>query len=129
MAEEYKTADLTITREQMLQLLNEDLVREFQAMIQINKHIDYLNEQSETMSDSIKTSNVPVEMLRAVLENERKMAEHYQERIRQADAIGEFALSETLRAIIEQQHELDLSATLVNNAPASKTDKKMFGSQ
>jgi len=43
----------------------------------------------------------------------------YRERIRQAEAMGEFALSETLRAIIvqEQEHEIDLSAALGINVP------------
>jgi hypothetical protein len=43
----------------------------------------------------------------------------YRERIRQAEAMGEFALSETLRAIIvqEQEHEIDLSAALDINVP------------
>jgi bacterioferritin len=38
----------------------------------------------------------------------------YRERIQQAEAMGEFALSETLRAIIveEQDHEIDLACAL-----------------
>jgi rubrerythrin len=50
-------------------------------------------------------------MLRADLENERETVGRYRERIRQAEAMGEFALSETLRGIIvqEQEHEIDLS--------------------
>jgi bacterioferritin len=58
-------------------------------------------------------------MLRADLENERTTVGRYRERIRQAEAMGEFALSETLRAIIvqEQEHEIDLSAALGINVP------------
>jgi bacterioferritin len=43
----------------------------------------------------------------------------YRERIRQAEAMGEFALSETLRAIIvqEQEHEIDLAAALDIEVP------------
>jgi bacterioferritin len=43
----------------------------------------------------------------------------YRERIRQAEAMGEFALSETLRAIIvqEQEHEIDLCAALGIDVP------------
>jgi bacterioferritin len=61
-------------------------------------------------------------MLRADLENERATVERYRERIRQAEAMGEFALSETLRAIIvqEQEHEIDLSAALGINVPLPK---------
>ncbi len=58
-------------------------------------------------------------MLRADLENERETVGRYRERIRQAEAMGEFALSETLREIIvqEQEHEIDLSSALGINVP------------
>jgi bacterioferritin len=76
----------------------------------------------------VKTSNDPVVMLRADLENERKTVGRYRERIRQAEALGEFALSEILRAIIvqEQDHEIDLSAALGINVPPliKPADKK-----
>jgi bacterioferritin (cytochrome b1) len=67
----------------------------------------------------VKTSNDPVEMLRADLENERTTVGRYRERIRQAEAMGEFALSDTLRAIIvqEQEHEIDLAAALGIDVP------------
>ena len=67
----------------------------------------------------VKTSSDPVTMLRADLDNERTTVGRYRERIRQAEAMGEFALSETLRAIIvqEQEHEIDLSAALDINVP------------
>jgi bacterioferritin len=61
-------------------------------------------------------------MLRADLENERETVGRYRERIQQAEAMGEFALSETLRAIIvqEQEHEIDLSAALNIDVPLPK---------
>lgn len=40
----------------------------------------------------LKTSSNPVAMLRADLENERTRVERYRERIRQAEAMWEFAL-------------------------------------
>ena len=45
-----------------------------------------------------------------MLENERVTVGRYRERIRQAEVMGEYALSETLRTIIvqEQEHEIDL---------------------
>lgn len=49
------------------------------------------------MAKSVKTSNDPIELLRADLENEPETVAYYRERIRQAEAMGEFALSETLR--------------------------------
>jgi bacterioferritin len=53
------------------------------------------------------------------LENERVTIQSYRERIRQADALGEFALSEVLREIIvqEQDHLMDLADALGIDAP------------
>ena len=152
MAKENTTAGLNITREQMIQLLNEDLAGEYQAIIaytvysqvlkgaaytdiagelelhaaeelqhaiKIAKQIDYLGGMPGVTPKPVKTSSDPVEMLRADLENERTTVGRYRERIRQAEAMGEFGLSETLRAIIvqEQDHEIDLSAALGINVP------------
>jgi bacterioferritin len=162
MTKENITTGLSITREQMIQLLNEDLAGEYQAIIayivysqvlkgaaytdiareleahageelahaiKIAKQIDYLGVMPVVTPKPVKTSNDPVAMLRADLENERETVGRYRERIRQAEAMGEFALSETLRAIIvqEQEHEIDLSAALDINVPPAKkpADKKM----
>ena len=87
--------------------------------IKIAKQIDYLGGMPCVTPKPVKTSTDPVTMLRADLENERETVGRYRERIRQAEAMGEFALSETLRAIIvqEQEHEIDLSAALDINVP------------
>ena len=149
------TSGANITREQMIQLLNEDLAGEYQAIIaytvysqvikgpqytdiarelemhageelqhaiKIAKQIDYLGGMPAVMPKPVKTSNDPVQMLSADLENERATVARYRERIRQAEAMGEFALSETLRAIIvqEQEHEIDLSSALGINVPPAK---------
>ncbi len=141
-----------ISREQMIQLLNEDLAGEYQAIIaytvysqvikgaaytdiarELEKHageelqhaikiarqIDYLGGMPGVVPKPVKTSTDAIEMLRADLENERTTVGRYRERIRQAEAMGEFALSETLRAIIvqEQEHEIDLSAALGIDVP------------
>ena len=161
MPKEIITTESKITREQMIQLLNEDLAGEYQAIIaytvysqvlkgaaytdvareleahageelahaiRIAKQIDYLGGMPGVTPKPVKTSNDPVEMLRADLENERETVGRYRERIRQAEAMGEFALSETLRAIIvqEQEHEIDLSAALDISVPPAKkpADKK-----
>jgi bacterioferritin len=161
MTKDKPPAALNITREQMVQLLNEDLAGEYQAIIaytvysqvlkgaaytdiarelelhaaeelqhaiKIAKQIDYLGGMPCVTPKPVKTSNDPVVMLRADLENERKTVGRYRERIRQAEALGEFALSEILRAIIvqEQDHEIDLSAALGINVPPliKPADKK-----
>ena len=107
-----------------------DIARELEAhageelahAIKIAKQIDYLGGMPCVTPKNVKTSNDPVEMLRADLENERNTVGRYRERIRQAEAMGEFALSETLREIIvqEQDHEIDLSAALGINVPPAK---------
>jgi bacterioferritin len=152
MAKDNTTAGLNITREQMIQLLNEDLAGEYQAIIaytvysqtlkgaaytdvarelelhaaeelqhaiKIAKQIDYLGGMPGVTPKPVKATSDPVEMLRADLENERTTVGRYRERIRQAEAMGEYGLSETLRAIIvqEQDHEIDLSAALGINVP------------
>jgi bacterioferritin len=124
-----------ITRERLVELLNEDLAREYQAIIaytvysqtlkgaaytdiarelavhaaeelshalQIAKQIDYLNGQPVTVPKEVKTSEKAEDMLRFDLENERVTILNYRQRIRQAEFLGEFALSEVLRKIIAQ---------------------------
>lgn len=149
------TTELNVTRERMIELLNEDLAGEYQAIIaytvysqvlkgaaysdiarelelhageelqhaiKIAKQIDYLGGMPCVTSKPVKTSNDPVEMLLADLENERETVGRYRERIRQAEAMGEYGLSETLRAIIvqEQEHEIDLAGALGINVPYPK---------
>jgi bacterioferritin len=67
----------------------------------------------------VKTSDKAEEMLQFDLENERQTIINYQQRIRQADAMGEFALGEVLRKIIEQEqdHLIDLADALGVDTP------------
>jgi bacterioferritin len=141
-----------LTRKALIDLLNEDLAREFQAIIayvnysqvlkgaaymdiakelekhageeldhaiKICKQIDYLGGAPTVTPKLVKTSEKAEEMLRFDLENERVTIVNYRERIRQADAMGEFAISETLREIIvqEQDHLTDLADALGIDAP------------
>jgi bacterioferritin len=149
------TDEPKITREKMIQLLNADLSREYQAIIaytvysqvikgaqytdiarelekhageelshaiKIAKQIDYLGGSPVVVPQPVKTSHDPVVMLRADLDNERATIANYRQRIRQAEAMGEFALSETLRQIIvqEQEHERDLADALGIDVPPSQ---------
>jgi bacterioferritin len=155
MTQQNNTTELNISRERMIQLLNEDLAGEYQAIIaytvysqvlkgaaytdiarelethageelqhaiKIAKQIDYLGGMPGVMPKPVKTSNDAVAMLRADLDNERETVGRYRERIRQAEAMGEYALSETLRGIIvqEQEHEIDLAAALDIDVPLPK---------
>lgn len=148
-----KKSSKKITREKMIELLNEDLAREYQAVIayivysqtikgakynaiaaelerhageelshaiQIARQIDYLNGTPVTTPKRVKQSGKAEDMLRFDLENERITIIAYRERIQQAEAMGEFALSETLRKIIaqEQEHFTDLADALGIETPA-----------
>jgi bacterioferritin len=145
---------LKISRQQMIDLLNEDLAREFQAVIAyvnysqtmkgaaytdiarelakhakeelehavaIAKQIDYFNGTPVTVPKKVRMSEKAEDMLRFDLENERETIIAYRQRIRQADAMGEFALSEVLRRIIaqEQDHLMDLADALGIDTPAT----------
>ncbi len=136
-----------ISRSELVKLLNEDLAREYQAIIAytvysqvikgaeftdiagelevhaaeelnhallIAKQIDYLNGTPVTQPLTVKMSEDPRDLLRFDLENETVTIINYRQRIRQAEALGEFALSEVLRKIIaqEQEHLTDLSNAL-----------------
>jgi bacterioferritin len=92
---------------------------ELQHAIKIAKQIDYLGGMPEVMPKPVITSEDAITMLKADLENERTTVARYRLRIRQAEAMGEFALSETLRGIIvqEQDHEIDLAAALGIDVP------------
>ncbi len=152
MSTNNNNADSKITRERMVELLNEDLAGEYQAIIayvvysqvmkgapymdiakelelhaaeelthalKIAKQIDYFGGMPVVTPKPVKTSKDATEMLRADLKNERETVGRYRERIRQAEAMGEFALSEVLRGIIaqEQEHEIDLSTALNIEVP------------
>lgn len=136
-----------ISRDEMIRLLNEDLAREFQAVIayvvysqtmkgakfqaiaselkkhaseeldhalKIAKQIDYFNGTPITVPKPVRLSDKAEDMLQFDLDNEAETIKAYRERIRQADAMGEFALSEVLREIIvqEQEHLTDLADAL-----------------
>jgi bacterioferritin len=148
MAEEKKN----VTREELVRLLNDDLEREYQAIIayvvysqtlkgaaytniagelekhaseelshalQIAKQIDYLGGCPTTKPKEVKVSDDAKKMLQFDLDNERETIKNYRQRIRQAESLGEYAISETLREIIkqEQEHLTDLADALGIDAP------------
>lgn len=151
---------LEISREEMIDLLNEDLAREYQAVIayvnysqvikgaeymdiakelekhaseelshaiMIAKQIDYLGGMPVVTPKAVKTSQDAKDMLRFDLDNETETVANYRQRIRQAEAMGEFALAETIRAIIvqEQEHQIDLATALGIEVPHKKLDEEI----
>ena len=145
--------EISIDRDRMIKLLNEDLAREYQAIIAytvysqtlkgaaftdiagelelhaaqelshallIAKQVDYLNGTPITVPKPVKLSDKAEDMLRFDLENERQTIINYRQRIRQAEAMGEYAMGETLRKIIaeEQDHLQDLADALGIDTPS-----------
>ena len=82
--------------------------------LKISKQIDYFGGMPGVRPKEVKTSEDAKQMLQFDLENERVTIRNYRDRIRQAEAMGEFALSEVLREIIaqEQEHLTDLADAL-----------------
>lgn len=141
-----------LTREQLIDLLNEDLAREYQAIIAyvnysqvikgpeymniagelethaaeelshaliVAKQIDYLGGMPTVEPKPVKTSDDVREMLRFDLDNENETIRNYRQRVRQCEALGEYALAEKIRGILvqEQEHQIDLATALGEDVP------------
>lgn len=148
----------SVTREELVGLLNEDLAGEYQAIISyviysqvlkgaqymkvakelelhaaeelshaliISKQIDYLGGMPTTTAKPVKTSDKAEDMLRFDLKNENDTIRRYRQRVRQCEALGEFAMAEAIRDILvqEQDHQIDLATALGIDVPdVSKED-------
>src|SRR5271156_2013628 len=141
-----------ITRDRLAELLNEDLSREYQAIIgyvvysqvlkgpefmniadqlelhakqelehalTLSRQIDYLGKMPTVTPKPVKTSEKAREMLRFDLANENETIRNYRERVRQCEALGEFAMAEQIRQILvdEQDHQIDLATALGEDVP------------
>jgi bacterioferritin len=145
-------ADQSITRNKLAELLNEDLSREYQAIIAyvvysqvlkgaeymniadqleqhahqelehaltISRQIDYLGKMPTVAPKPVKVSEKMRDMLKFDLDNENETIRNYSERVRQCEALGEFALAEQIREILvqEQDHQIDLATALGEEVP------------
>lgn len=152
MATKGTEATATVTREQLIELLNEDLAGEYQAIISyviysqvlkgaqymsiaaelethaaeelshalmIARQIDYLGGMPTTQAKPIRTSESAEEMLRFDLQNENETIARYRQRIRQCEALNEFAMAEQIRGILvqEQDHQIELATALGMDVP------------
>lgn len=153
------TGDAPLTREQLIALLNEDLAREYQAIIAyinysqvlkgaaymniaaelevhageelahaltIAKQIDYLGGMPTVTPRPVKTSEKAEDMLRFDLDNENETIANYRVRIRQCEALGEYAMAENIRKILvqEQEHQIDLATALGVDVPSVTTPEQ-----
>src|SRR5271165_819799 len=82
-------------------------------------HIDYLGGMPSVSPKSVKTSEKAEEMLQFDLENEKETIRQYRRRIKQADELNEFAITESLRNILvqEQDHLIALATALGIDPP------------
>lgn len=156
---ERTTTGPTISRDQLIKKLNEDLSREYQAIIayvvysqvlkgaeymtiakelevhakeelqhaiKISKHVDYLGGMPTATPQPVKLTDDAREMLRADLNNENDTVRNYRERVRECEALGEYAIAEDIREILrqEQEHQIDLATALGEDAPDVSSRRK-----
>jgi bacterioferritin len=140
-------------RQELIQALNGDLEREYQAIIAyvvysqvlkgpeymaiakelevhaseelahallISQQIDYLGGTPSVVPKPVKLSDDARELLRFDLENESDTIRNYRNRVRQCEALGEYAMAEHIREILkqEQEHLIDLATALGEDPPA-----------
>ena len=69
--------------------------------------------------NAVKLSEKAEDMLRFDLDNETETIKAYRKRVRQAEAVGHYALAEQIRKIItqEQEHQHDLATALGIDVP------------
>jgi bacterioferritin len=143
-------------REKLIQDLNEDLAREYQAIIAyviysqvlkgaeymdiagelenhaaqelkhaliIAKQVDYLGGMPVAQPKPVQVTDDNKEMLRADLKNETETIRNYRARVRQCEALGEYAMAELIRGILvnEQDHQIDLATALGIDVPRVDT--------
>jgi bacterioferritin len=140
-------------RQELIQALNGDLEREYQAVIAyvvysqvlkgaeymaiakelethaeeelahaliIAQQIDYLGGTPSVVPKPVKLSDDPRELLRFDLENEATTIRNYRSRVRECEALAEYAMAEHIREILkqEQEHLIDLATALGEDPPA-----------
>src|ERR1700704_4674309 len=97
----------------------------------LSRQIDYLGKMPAVTPKPVRTSKNPKDMLRFDLDNENETIRNYRDRIRQCEALGEYAMAEQIRQILvqEQDHQIDLAQALgvdvpnVNSGPQSRPRK------
>lgn len=85
----------------------------------ISNLIDYLGGMPVVTPKPVRTSEKAKEMLQFDLENENETIRRYRARVRQAEALNEFAMAEQIREILidEQDHQIALATALGIDTP------------
>jgi bacterioferritin len=99
--------------------LEQHASEELAHALKISKHIDYLGGTPTTKAFEVKMSDDPRELLRFDLDNENDTIRNYRERVRQCEALQEYAIAEDIREILrqEQEHQIDLATALGEEVP------------
>ncbi|HEY1808043.1 MAG TPA: ferritin-like domain-containing protein [Acidobacteriaceae bacterium] len=99
--------------------LQKHAAEELQHALIIADQIDYLGGMPTATPKAVKLSDKTEEMLRFDLDNETVTIKAYRQRVRQAEALGHYALAEQLRQIVsqEQEHQHDLATALGIEVP------------
>jgi bacterioferritin len=152
LAEISTASGAEVTREQLIEHLNGDLSREYQAIIayvvysqvikgakymsiakELTKHakqelehaliiakqIDYLGATPTVTPRPVQMAEEPEALIRFDLDNETETIREYRNRVRQCEALGEFAMAEHIREILkdEQDHQIELATALGEDPP------------
>jgi bacterioferritin len=90
----------------------------------ISGHIDYLGGMPVAVPKPVKTSAKAEDMLRFDLDNENETVVRYRQRVRQCEALGEYAIAESIRSILvqEQDHQVALATALGMEVPNVATE-------
>ena len=99
--------------------LEQHAAEELAHALTISKHIDYLGGTPTTKALEVKISDDPRQLLRFDLENENETIKNYRTRVRQCEAMQEYAIAEDIREILrqEQEHQTDLATALGEDVP------------
>ena len=68
--------------------------QELKHALIVSRQIDYLGSMPSVTPKPVRTSDKAKDMLRFDLENENETIRNYRERVRQCEALGEFAMAE-----------------------------------
>ena len=92
----------------------------------VAKQIDYLGGMPSVRTKPVRTSEKARDMLRFDLDNETETIHRYRQRVRQCEALEEYAMAEQLRMILvqEQEHQIDLASALGIEVPIKPMSNK-----
>src|ERR1700722_4033361 len=77
--------------------------QELKNALTIAREIDCLGKMPSVTPMPVRTSEIVKEMLRFDLDNENETIRNYRERVRQCEALGEYAMAEQIRQIIVEE--------------------------